>query len=37
MKVPLLDLQGQYQELREELLGAVTRVMDSQRFVLGDE
>ena len=37
MKVPLLDLQGQYQELREELLAAVTRVMDSQRFILGAE
>ena len=37
MKVPLLDLQGQYQGLREELLAAVTGVMDSQRFVLGDE
>ena len=37
MKVPLLDLQGQYQGLREELLAAVTRVMDSQRFVLGEE
>lgn len=37
MKVPLLDLQSQYQGLREELLAAVTGVMDSQRFVLGDE
>ena len=37
MKVPLLDLQGQYQGLREDLLAAITRVMDSQRFVLGDE
>jgi dTDP-4-amino-4,6-dideoxygalactose transaminase len=37
MKVPLLDLQGQYQGLRDELLAAVTRVMDSQRFVLGSE
>lgn len=37
MKVPLLDLHGQYQGLREELLAAVTRVMDSQRFVLGEE
>ena len=37
MKVPFLDLQGQYLGLREELLAAVTRVMDSQRFVLGDE
>jgi dTDP-4-amino-4,6-dideoxygalactose transaminase len=37
MKVPLLDLQVQYQGLRDELLAAVTRVMDSQRFVLGSE
>ena len=37
MKVPLLDLHGQYQGLREELLAAVTRVMDSQRFVLGED
>lgn len=37
MKVPLLDLQGQYQGLRAELLAAITRVMDSQRFVLGEE
>ena len=37
MKVPLLDLQGQYQGLREDLLAAITRVMDSQRFVLGEE
>ena len=37
MKVPLLDLQDQYQGLREELLAAITRVMDSQRYVLGDE
>ena len=37
MKVPLLDLHGQYQGLREELLAAVTRVMDSQRFVLGEK
>ena len=37
MKVPLLDLQAQYQSLRDELLAATTRVMDSQRFVLGSE
>ena len=37
MKVPLLDLQSQYQGLREDLLAAVTSVMDSQRFVLADE
>ena len=37
MNVPLLDLQSQYASLRDELRGAVGRVMDSQRFVLGDE
>jgi dTDP-4-amino-4,6-dideoxygalactose transaminase len=35
--VPLLDLQAQYQPLRDELLAAVTRVCDSQRFILGPE
>ncbi|HEU4768723.1 MAG TPA: DegT/DnrJ/EryC1/StrS family aminotransferase [Pyrinomonadaceae bacterium] len=37
MNVPLLDLQSQYASLRDELREAVERVMDSQRFVLGDE
>jgi dTDP-4-amino-4,6-dideoxygalactose transaminase len=37
MNVPLLDLQAQYASLRDELREAVQRVMDSQRFVLGDE
>jgi len=35
--VPLLDLQAQYRPLREELLGAITRVCDSQRFIMGPE
>lgn len=35
--VPLLDLQEQYQPLRTELLAALTRVCDSQRFILGPE
>jgi dTDP-4-amino-4,6-dideoxygalactose transaminase len=35
--VPLLDLQAQYQPIREELLAAVARVCDSQRFILGPE
>ena len=35
--MPLLDLQAQYQPLREELLAAITRVCDSQRFILGPE
>jgi dTDP-4-amino-4,6-dideoxygalactose transaminase len=37
MKVPLLDLQAQYRPLRDEMLAAMTRVADSQRFILGPE
>src|SRR4051812_48794881 len=37
MGVPLLDLQEQYRPLRDELLAAVTRVCDSQRFIGGPE
>jgi dTDP-4-amino-4,6-dideoxygalactose transaminase len=37
MNVPLLDLQAQYVSLRDSLHQAIERVMDSQRFVLGDE
>jgi dTDP-4-amino-4,6-dideoxygalactose transaminase len=37
VKVPLLDLQAQYRPLREEILAAITRVCDSQRFILGPE
>jgi dTDP-4-amino-4,6-dideoxygalactose transaminase len=36
-RVPLLDLQAQYAPLREDLLAAITRVCDSQRFILGPE
>ena len=35
--IPLLDLQGQYGPLRDELLAAITRVCDSQRFIGGPE
>jgi dTDP-4-amino-4,6-dideoxygalactose transaminase len=35
--VPLLDLQGQYAPLRDEILTAITRVCDSQRFIMGPE
>jgi dTDP-4-amino-4,6-dideoxygalactose transaminase len=35
--VPLLDLQAQYQPLRSQLLAAIERVCDSQRFILGPE
>jgi dTDP-4-amino-4,6-dideoxygalactose transaminase len=35
--VPMLDLSRQYASIREEILVAVTRVCDSQRYILGDE
>jgi dTDP-4-amino-4,6-dideoxygalactose transaminase len=35
--VPLLDLAGQWLEIRDEALSAITRVCDSQRFILGPE
>jgi dTDP-4-amino-4,6-dideoxygalactose transaminase len=37
MKIPLLDLQAQYLPLRDETLAAITRVCDSQRFIMGPE
>jgi len=37
MAVPLLDLQGQYRPLRDEILAAIARVCDSQRFIGGPE
>src|SRR3954454_18030416 len=37
MGVPLLDLDAQYRPLRDQLLAAVTRVCDSQRFIMGPE
>jgi dTDP-4-amino-4,6-dideoxygalactose transaminase len=37
MAVPLLDLQAQYRPIRDEILAALTRVADSQRFIGGPE
>ena len=37
MPVSLLDLQGQYRPLRDDILSAVARVCDSQRFIGGPE
>jgi dTDP-4-amino-4,6-dideoxygalactose transaminase len=37
IKVPLLDLQAQYAPLRDDILSALTRVADSQRFIMGPE
>ena len=36
-KVPLLDLEAQYRPIRQEILDAITRVCDSQRFIQGPE
>lgn len=35
--VPLLDLEAQYRPIREAVLAAITRVCDSQRFIMGPE
>jgi dTDP-4-amino-4,6-dideoxygalactose transaminase len=37
MRVPLLDLAAQFAPIRDEVLAAVVRVCDSQRFILGPE
>ena len=37
MKVPLLDLQAQYAEIRSEIEKAVLAVFESQRFIQGPE
>jgi dTDP-4-amino-4,6-dideoxygalactose transaminase len=37
MTVPLLDLQAQNGPLRDEILAAIARVCDSQRFIMGPE
>jgi len=37
MNVPLLDLKAQYATIRDEVRGAVDRVLESQRFILGEE
>jgi dTDP-4-amino-4,6-dideoxygalactose transaminase len=37
MRVPLLDLQAQNGPLRDEILAAIARVCDSQRFIMGPE
>ena len=36
-QVPLLDLESQHRPIRDEVLAEVMRVIDSQKFILGDE
>lgn len=37
MNVPLLDLKPQLQQLRDEIVESVTRVVDSTRYIMGPE
>lgn len=37
MQVPLLDLRAQTGPIRDEVLAAIARVVDSQQFILGEE
>ena len=36
-RVPLLDLSAQHAPIREEVLAAIARVVDSQHFIMGSE
>jgi len=35
--VPLLDLKGQYMSIKDEIDAAISRVVESQRFIMGPE
>jgi dTDP-4-amino-4,6-dideoxygalactose transaminase len=35
--IPFLDLRAQFGDIRDEILAAVTRVLESQHFILGPE
>jgi len=37
MEVPFLDLGAQLGPIRDEIVAAITRVVDSRQFILGDE
>ena len=37
LKVPLLDLEAQYGPIRQDILAAIMRVADSQRYIMGPE
>ncbi|MGH9557759.1 MAG: DegT/DnrJ/EryC1/StrS family aminotransferase, partial [Bryobacteraceae bacterium] len=37
MQVPFLDLGGQLRPIRDEIMDAIARVVDSQKLILGDE
>jgi dTDP-4-amino-4,6-dideoxygalactose transaminase len=35
--IPLLDLKAQHRSIRDQVLAEVTRVIDSQKFIMGDD
>lgn len=37
MKIPLLDLKAQYLSIKNEVNGAIKRVLEKQEFILGEE
>ncbi|BAY83953.1 DegT/DnrJ/EryC1/StrS aminotransferase [Calothrix parasitica NIES-267] len=37
MKIPILDLKPQYESIKEEIQAAVSRVLESGRFIMGPE
>jgi dTDP-4-amino-4,6-dideoxygalactose transaminase len=36
-QIPLLDLRAQHKQIRDEVLAEMVRVVDSQKFILGDD
>ena len=36
-QIPLLDLKAQHRQIREEVLAEIVRVVDSQKFILGED
>ena len=36
-QIPLLDLQAQHRRIRDEVLAEVVRVIDSQKFIMGED
>jgi dTDP-4-amino-4,6-dideoxygalactose transaminase len=36
-QIPILDLQAQYSTIKDDIQAAITRVLDSQQFILGPE
>ena len=36
-QVPLLDLRAQHRQIRDEVLAEIVRVVDSQKFILGED